>query len=126
MPPARLSVLDAEDRQRIARLRLRARRQRDGQLRRRAIVLALTTFAVLWVAVFAQMVSGHDPVLGAGAQLAALDHRSGYQAQRQTSAPRVGEEQQFDPESGSAEEGAPSSGTPNGVPTPAPVVTSQS
>jgi hypothetical protein len=42
-----------EDRRRLAQLRLRARRARDGELRRRAIFLSLNLFALLWVAVFA-------------------------------------------------------------------------
>ena len=120
--------MDLEDRRRLARLRMRARRQRDGQLRRRAIVLALAMFAVLWVAVFAQMVSGHDPVLGNGTQVAAVTRNSSQQAQGHRSAGGGGE-LALDPETGEIVEVAPSSSStaaPAPAPKPAPVVTSQS
>jgi hypothetical protein len=38
--------------------------RRRVQLRVRVILLSLALFAFLWVSVFRQMVSGHDPVLG--------------------------------------------------------------
>ncbi len=62
--------MQSDDKRRLARLRLRARRRRAGELRRRAVFLSLSLFALLWVAVFAQMVSGHDPVLTGAKQVA--------------------------------------------------------
>jgi cytoskeletal protein RodZ len=47
-----------------ARRRLRAQRQRAGQLRARVVAIALIGFVLLWGVIFAQMVTGHDPVLG--------------------------------------------------------------
>jgi cytoskeletal protein RodZ len=47
-----------------ARRRLRAQRQRAGQLRARVVTIALIGFALLWGVIFAQMATGHDPVLG--------------------------------------------------------------
>jgi hypothetical protein len=48
-----------------ARIRLGAQRDRVRVLRRRAIVVSLLAFVLLWGVVFAQLVSGNDPVLGA-------------------------------------------------------------
>jgi cytoskeletal protein RodZ len=47
-----------------ARRRLRAQRQRAGQLRGRVVAISLIAFVVLWGVVFAQMATGNDPVLG--------------------------------------------------------------
>jgi hypothetical protein len=68
--------MPSDDRQRLARLRLHARRRRAGQLRRRALFLSLSLFALLWVAVFTQMISGHDPVLASGTKVAAVTNKA--------------------------------------------------
>jgi cytoskeletal protein RodZ len=47
-----------------ARRRLRAQRRRAGQLRARVVTIALIAFVLLWGVIFAQMATGHDPVLG--------------------------------------------------------------
>lgn len=47
-----------------ARRRLRAQRQRAGQLRARVVTIALIGFVLLWGVIFAQMATGHDPALG--------------------------------------------------------------
>jgi cytoskeletal protein RodZ len=47
-----------------ARRRLRAQRQRAGQLRARVVTVALIGFVLLWGVIFVQMATGHDPVLG--------------------------------------------------------------
>ncbi len=52
--------------QRRGRRKLDAMRRRAGQLRRRVVVTAIVGFAVLWTAVFVQMATGNDPVLGTG------------------------------------------------------------
>jgi cytoskeletal protein RodZ len=47
-----------------ARRRLRAQRRRARQLRVRVVTIALIGFVLLWGVIFAQMATGHDPVLG--------------------------------------------------------------
>jgi hypothetical protein len=108
-----------EDRRRLAQLRLRARRARDGELRRRAIFLSLSLFALLWVAVFAQMVSGHDPVLASGNRVAAKTSQSAHQ-------PTVGATAQASINQNDELTGTSSTATQPAPVTPAPVVTSQS
>ena len=39
------------------------RQRRAGRIRRSAVGSALATFAVVWAAIFFQLVSGHDPAL---------------------------------------------------------------
>lgn len=126
--------MDHDDRRRAARLRLRARRHREGQLRRTAIVLSVGVFALFWAVVFAQMVSGHDPVLGAGPRVASASEKS---QPRPAQKPRPGSGQGgvlvYDPATGTIREVPASSSLAGGngatstpTPTPAPVVTSQS
>ncbi|HET9185553.1 MAG TPA: hypothetical protein VFN82_05360 [Solirubrobacterales bacterium] len=55
-----------------ARRRLRAQRQRAGQLRARVVTVALIGFVLLWGVIFAQMATGHDPVLGDKAKVATV------------------------------------------------------
>jgi hypothetical protein len=59
-----MDPFELHERKRQAWMRLRAQRQRAGQLRGRVVVLSLITFALLWGIVFAQMATGNDPVLG--------------------------------------------------------------
>lgn len=64
-----------------ARRRLRAQRQRAGQLRGRVVAISLIGFVLLWGVIFAQMATGHDPVLGdkfsaAAASPATKKHRA--------------------------------------------------
>jgi cytoskeletal protein RodZ len=54
-----------------ARRRLRAQRQRVGQLRVRVVTISLIGFVLLWGVIFAQMTTGHDPVLGDKSKVAA-------------------------------------------------------
>lgn len=51
--------------------RLRAQRQRAGQLRVRVVTIALIGFVLLWGVIFAQMATGHDPVIGDKSRVAA-------------------------------------------------------
>ncbi len=44
--------------------KLEAMRRRAGKLRRRVVASAVVGFVVLWTAIFVQMATGHDPVLG--------------------------------------------------------------
>jgi hypothetical protein len=111
--------MQSEDRRRLARLRLRARHRREGELRRRALFLSLSLFALLWVAVFAQMISGHDPVLASGTRVAAVTNQAPHhpvgRAKAQASSNQDGELT-----------GTSSTATQPAPVTPAPVVTSQS
>jgi hypothetical protein len=59
-----MDEFEKHERKRQAWMRLRAQRRRAGQLRGRVVALTLITFALLWGIVFAQMTTGHDPVLG--------------------------------------------------------------
>jgi hypothetical protein len=49
-----------------AQRKLAAMNRRAGQLRRRVVATAIVGFAMLWTAVFVQMATGNDPVLGTG------------------------------------------------------------
>ncbi len=114
--------MSTEDRKRVAALRLRARRHRDGELRRRAIILSLLMFAMLWAAVFAQMVSGHDPVLGAGTKAASVARQDPQQtAKRQSQAAGDDGGASADPENGSVDgpTAAPGTATTSVAPAPA-------
>jgi hypothetical protein len=51
-------------RKRMAQQRQVAQRNRAGRLRGRVIATSLICFALLWGAVFVQMATGNDPVLG--------------------------------------------------------------
>lgn len=121
--------MQSDDRRRLARLRLRARRRRDGELRRRALFLSLSLFALLWVAVFSQMITGHDPVLAGGTRVAAVTNQATRHPTRPAKA-RASSNQDgeltVDPETGPSASGTISTATQPAPVTPAPVVTSQS
>lgn len=59
-----MDSFEKQVRKQEARRRLRAQRQRAGQLRGRVVAISLIAFVVLWGVVFAQMATGNDPVLG--------------------------------------------------------------
>jgi hypothetical protein len=120
----------SDEKRRIAQLRLLARRRREGELRRRSIFLSLTVFAVLWIAVFAQMVSGHDPVLGTATNVAAGSKQSADRETKRSSA-NGSNGLRIDPETGLIVQAPTGSGTSSSATQPAPappapVVTSQS
>jgi len=50
----------------LARAKIRAKRRRVSSIRSRTIRGSLALFAVVWLVVFVQLVSGNDPVLGHG------------------------------------------------------------
>lgn len=66
---------EKEHRKRQAWYRLRAQRQRAGELRGRVVVISLITFALLWGIVFAQMATGNDPVLSRSSSASATAAR---------------------------------------------------
>ena len=97
-------------------------------MRGRAVFLSLSLFAVLWLAVFAQIVSGHDPVLGSGA---AAGTKVAPQRKANTRPARSASQGEWvvDPETGVIERvpsGASQAATPSQPAAPAPVITSQS
>lgn len=50
----------------LARAKIRAKRRRVSSIRSRTIRGSLALFAVVWLVVFVQLLSGNDPVLGSG------------------------------------------------------------
>jgi cytoskeletal protein RodZ len=71
-----------------ARRRLRAQRQRAVQLRVRVVTIALIGLVLLWGVIFAQMATGHDPVLGDTSKVAATSS-PGKKPRARTSEPPV-------------------------------------
>ena len=69
-----MDPIEKQERKRAAQLRLLAQRRRAGLLRGRVIAISLVSFALLWSAVFVQMATGNDPVLGDGSSKAAGSH----------------------------------------------------
>lgn len=59
-----MTPFERERAKRAAQAKLLAMRERAARLRRRVLAIAAIGFAVLWIAVFAQMITGHDPALG--------------------------------------------------------------
>lgn len=59
-----MSPLDREAMKERAAAKLAAMRERSGGLRRRALILAAGLFAMVWVAIFVQGLTGNDPALG--------------------------------------------------------------
>jgi hypothetical protein len=59
-----MDPIEKQELKRDAQRRLRSQHQRARLLRSRVVVSSLVAFAVLWGAVFVQMATGNDPVLG--------------------------------------------------------------
>jgi len=73
----------------LARAKLRARRSRVTAIRRRTIAGSAVLFALAWAVVFAQLVSGNDPVLNrapASRPVASVQRRQRAEADRQRAA----------------------------------------
>ncbi len=62
-----------EQRRESARRNIARARERAGRARRRALVLPIALFGVLWLAVFAQMATGNDPALGGTTKVAGAE-----------------------------------------------------
>jgi hypothetical protein len=107
-------------REREARRRLQAQRRRAGLLRSRIVAISLIAFALLWGAIFVQMATGNDPVLGASpaANRASTAKRAAPEAIEPTP-PEELEQEFVEPEPVEEEFIEPE-------PEPAPVTTSQS
>jgi hypothetical protein len=149
-----MDKFEMQERKREARRRLRAQREKAGELRGRVVAISLVCFALLWGIVFVQMATGHDPVLGATSSTVARRHGgadrrparanvtetgastdseepSGGEEELETSEPEVVEteiepvEEEFvEPEVETEPE--PEFVEPEPEPEPAPVITSQS
>lgn len=59
-----MTPLEREEMKRRAQMKLAALRARAGRLRKRVLAAAAIGFVILWSAIFAQMMAGHDPALG--------------------------------------------------------------
>ncbi len=59
-----MDPFEIQERKREAQRRLRAQREKAGELRGRVVAISLVCFALLWGVVFVQMATGNDPVLG--------------------------------------------------------------
>lgn len=59
-----MTPFEREQAKRAAQAKLAAMRERATRLRRRVLVIAAIGFVALWIAIFAQMITGHDPALG--------------------------------------------------------------
>lgn len=114
-----MDPIEKVERRREAQRRLRAQRQRVGQLRSRVVAISAIAFVLLWGVVFAQMTTGNDPVLGRPSP-AMTAPRAASEA-IETSAPEEIETEVVEPEPVEEEfiEVEPE-------PEPAPVTTSQS
>ncbi len=77
-----MNSIEKQQRKREAHRRLRAQRQRAGQLRGRVVTISLLAFALLWGVVFVQMATGNDPVLGSSSSTAAVASHRGEPARR--------------------------------------------
>lgn len=82
---------ERQEKKREAMRRLRQQRHHAGVLRRRVVATSLVAFVLLWAVVFAQMATGHDPVLGDGSKTltASAASRSGTRAAKRVHAARV-------------------------------------
>jgi hypothetical protein len=126
-----MDPIEKQERKREARHRLRAQRQRAGQLRGRVVTISMIAFAMLWGIVFVQMATGNDPVLGDSSSTIAASHRNGSDGRKRRAAgaiPAAATEttelkeahpEVVEPEPVEAEIAEPE-------PEPAPVITSQS
>jgi cytoskeletal protein RodZ len=59
-----MDPIEKQERKREAWRRLEAQRRRTRQLRARVVTTSIIAFVLLWGVVFAQMITGNDPVLG--------------------------------------------------------------
>lgn len=76
-----MDSFEKHERMQDARRRLRAQRQRAGQLRGRVVAISLIGFVLLWAVVFAQMATGNDPVLGDKSSVVATSSTNKHRAQ---------------------------------------------
>jgi hypothetical protein len=82
-----MDSFEKQARKQEARRRLRAQRQRAGQLRGRVVAISLIGFVLLWGVVFAQMATGNDPVLGDKSAVVAASSTTGKHRARAAAVP---------------------------------------
>lgn len=122
-----MDPFERSSRRHEAQRRLRAKRQRIGQIRGRVVATSLIGFVLLWCVVFAQMATGNDPILGGGRpSTARASEADGRKERRQgTSTPSPGANestQTTDPEElGRTDTQAPPPQTAPVNPAPAPI-----
>jgi hypothetical protein len=68
-------AIDSFEKRRRARRYRSARVRRVGDLRRKVVLFSVFTFLALWLIVFGQMASGHDPVLSSKSKRGGTDKR---------------------------------------------------
>lgn len=102
-----MNPIEKVERKREAQHRLRAQRQRMGQLRSRVVAISLIAFVVLWGVVFAQMATGNDPVLGDSSSTVSSSLRSGAAGRGRATATASPAEAEASTDSEEASEAAP-------------------
>jgi len=83
-----MDPIEKRELKRKAFAKLAAQRRRAGLLRGRVVVISLLCFAVLWGVVFAQMITGNDPVLSAKQARAVTRTGAGAKREIETTEPR--------------------------------------
>jgi non-ribosomal peptide synthetase component E (peptide arylation enzyme) len=83
-----MDPIEKRELKRKAWMRLAAQRRRAGMLRGRVVVISLICFVALWGVVFAQMVTGNDPVLGGKEQAVAIRAAASPSKEIETTNPR--------------------------------------
>lgn len=119
-----MDSIDERGRTRDARRRLRAQRERAGQLRGRVVAISLIGFVLLWGVVFVQMATGNDPVLGDSSSRVATSSRNGTRGRSQSKPKATPTETEVEPAFVEPEPAELEVVEPE--PEPAPVITSQS
>lgn len=100
--------------------RLKARRRRVRVIRKRALAVAASTFALVWGVIFVQLVSGHDPALGHSSSGTAASTTGSSGSSSSTSSPSSSGSTSSSGSNSSAGTGSSSSGATS------PITTSQS
>jgi hypothetical protein len=123
-----MDSIDERERIHDARRRLRAQRERAGQLRGRVVAISLIGFVLLWGVVFVQMATGNDPVLGDSSPRVATSGRNGTRNRNQSKPKETPTETEVEPAFAEPEpvEAEIVEPEPEPEPEPAPVITSQS
>lgn len=127
-----MDSIDERGRTRDARRRLRAQRERAGQLRGRVVAISVIGFVLLWGVVFVQMATGNDPVLGDSSSRVATSGRNSTRGRSQSKPKATPTETEVEPAFVEPEPAELEVVEPELVeaeivePEPAPVITSQS
>lgn len=103
-----MTPAEREEMKRRARAKLAAMRERARLQRRRVVTGAAIVFAVLWLAIFTQMITGHDPALGppTAAVRPATRGDEAPESEARTLSPEEGEEGEDEGEGDEEEDGS--------------------